>query len=1078
MRCAILLQALLIAAYASGQAQDHLAARHELINAHFNSNAHAEVVKEINVQLGEVDGSPWQDSLYTYVYKLGRALARTQGPEAAISAAADVVDRIKRSKTKAQFEVKALHALGELNYELGRMQDYFQLDSLALAIARNKASAVPPQVLAEAFYVMGLCRTDLDRHAEAEPDFLETIRICEKDRSISRILLAKAYSALGGVLRRLGRPVEAERNFKLGTAALSGDTSIQALSMKATILGNTGILVQNIGDLPRSKDYYHQSLAVLNSVIEKGSDPKKKEEDIMNRSRIYVNLASVYFAMMDMQRVREWLHLAMQDRKSVMGEGHPDLVRLNEAFGEMEAMAGDLQKAADLFGAQLRNIESNLGRNNDAYIRMGAKLARIHWKMGEYARSDSLYDLVIPASIQHRPIAYDLELAIALADRADSRSSQGRYHEAIADLEICRRMRLAAEGPEYSKIAETEVSLSNNALLAGDPATAVMYADSALSRLADRIATYERSFTPVAFRNPHLLADAVYAKVSAERALRTAGKIDPRWSELIDLAIRSLQRNMASVSGEGPRLQLIATQEKFFELALDLAFAGYEASPGNATMQRFLDLAEADRSMLLKSRLNDLISMRYKGIPERVLAREQELIADLRKASGDREAMDHLVSIEHAYAAFLDSLDRDHPNYFQLRYGTPKAPLEELRKRILAPDRAMIAYTVTSSNVYMLVVRTDTAAILRVPSAGLADLVHGLNKAVAGRDAPAYLSASYELFARVFAPAVPLLKNEGLVIIPDGPLHQLNFELLVDAPISDEEFVPHLLLQRYSIGHLLSATTALQFHDLKRQRSPEALVLAPGFSETMKERYLSKVTDRAAIDHGFLGYVRQPFALAAAQRIGDLLSARTLFGEEASERQFRTMAPRYDILHLGTHAEVNDRMPMFSRLVLGKDGAGNDADSDGYLHAHEIYGLDLDAQLAVLTACETGSGHDVRGEGVRSIGHGFAYAGCPSLVMSLWNIDEKVSSEIIGRFYEHLADGMTKDRALRQAKLDHLANAQDELVLPYYWAGMVLVGDIEALDLARPWYTRSIWIIAGLLIIIAISWYFLRRRIS
>src|SRR5690606_9199433 len=110
-----------------------------------------------NVQLGEVDGSPWQDSLYTYVYKLGRALARTQGPEAAISAAADVVDRIKRSKTKAQFEVKALHALGELNYELGRMQDYFQLDSLALAIARNKASAVPPQVLAEAFYVMGLC---------------------------------------------------------------------------------------------------------------------------------------------------------------------------------------------------------------------------------------------------------------------------------------------------------------------------------------------------------------------------------------------------------------------------------------------------------------------------------------------------------------------------------------------------------------------------------------------------------------------------------------------------------------------------------------------------------------------------------------------------------------------------------------------------------------------------------------------------------------------------------------------------------------------------------------------------------
>jgi hypothetical protein len=89
------------------------------------------------------------------------------------------------------------------------------------------------------------------------------------------------------------------------------------------------------------------------------------------------------------------------------------------------------------------------------------------------------------------------------------------------------------------------------------------------------------------------------------------------------------------------------------------------------------------------------------------------------------------------------------------------------------------------------------------------------------------------------------------------------------------------------------------------------------------------------------------------------------------------------------------------------------------------------------------------GEGVRSLGYAFAYAGCPSLVVSLWNIDEKVSADIIANFYENLADGMPKHEALRKAKLDYLANAPEELALPYFWAGLVLVGDVEPVLLSR-----------------------------
>ena len=1045
MRSFLLLSAfaLLLGGEAYAQKKDPLALRHQRINDLFRTDLNADLIKEIQDQLVAVKGTPWEDSLHTYVFKLGRALAKTRGEEAAIASTKDLVDRIRDSGP--EWHIKALFAWGELNYQMGRMREYFSADSLALSIA--KGGNIPRRLLAEANYVMGLCHTDLDRDAEAEPYFLRAIKICREQPTISPILLAKAHSALGGVHRILGRPEDAERDFSLGSAALSGDTSIAALSMKATILGNTGILLQNTGDLPRSKLYYHQSLAVLNEVIGRNTDPKERDENIMNRSRIYLNLASAYFAMMDIERVREWLQLALKDRSSILGRDHPELLALNEAFGEMEAMSGDLDKAAELFKAQLMNVETNLGRKNDAYLKMARKLARVYGQKGDHARSDSLYALVIPVSGKNMSFVYDPELAAALAERADIRNGQGRYREAVADLILCRNIRLAAQGPEYSKIAETEASLSDNALLAGDAIAAVNYADLALSRLSDRIDVYKRPFTPVAFRNPHLLADVVYTKVNAERALRPGGTVLKEWSDLIDLAVVSLQRNMASIAGEGPRLQLMEKHKKFFELALDLAFAQYEASPGRAGIQRFLDLAEADRSILLKSRLNDLISIRYKDIPESVLRRERQLLSGLRKAPENKGTMDRLVSAENAYAEFLDSLERDQPKYFQLRYGTPNASLNQLRGRVIGARQDLIAYTVTSANVYMLVIRADTAALLRVPAHGLAEAIKDLDKAVADRRVADHLSRAHDLYEMVFAPAVPWLNNTNLIIIPDGPLHKLNFEILVDAPATIGDFKRHLLLQRYTIGYLLSATTALQFADLKEEHTAKALVLAPGFTGSMKENYLSRVTDKASIDQGFLQYVRQPFALASARRIGDLLSARTLFEEDASEKVFRSLAPGYDILHLGTHAEMNDRMPMFSRLVLGKDGEGIDPDSDGYLHAHEIYGLDLDAQLAVLTACETGSGNDVMGEGVRSIGYSFAYAGCPSLIMSLWNIDEKVSSEMIGRFYEHLADGMPRDQALRQAKLDHLANAEDELALPYYWAGLVLVGDAGAIQL-------------------------------
>jgi CHAT domain-containing protein len=150
---------------------------------------------------------------------------------------------------------------------------------------------------------------------------------------------------------------------------------------------------------------------------------------------------------------------------------------------------------------------------------------------------------------------------------------------------------------------------------------------------------------------------------------------------------------------------------------------------------------------------------------------------------------------------------------------------------------------------------------------------------------------------------------------------------------------------------------------------------------------------------------------------------------------------------------------MFSKLIFAKDSI-----EDGYLHTYEIFGQNLNADLAVLSACNSGNGTLVSGEGVLSMAHAFTHAGCPSVLMTKWDVDEKSTSTILNHFYENLRAGKSKSEALRDAKLTFLENSPAVLHDPYYWAGLVLIGDDSAL-FDKPWY--SSWIgLMGIVILL------------
>jgi CHAT domain-containing protein len=176
-----------------------------------------------------------------------------------------------------------------------------------------------------------------------------------------------------------------------------------------------------------------------------------------------------------------------------------------------------------------------------------------------------------------------------------------------------------------------------------------------------------------------------------------------------------------------------------------------------------------------------------------------------------------------------------------------------------------------------------------------------------------------------------------------------------------------------------------------------------------------------------------PFAEREAQVIASLYGVQPVLGTHATERVVREQVSQASILHLATHASYDADIPLLSAIALAPDAV-----QDGRLEAQEVYGLDLSrANLVVLSACQTQLGELSAGDELVGLTRAFLFAGTPSVVSTLWTVDDAATSKLMERFHIHLQEGRSKASALRQAQIDVRAEYRH----PYYWAGFVLSGD-------------------------------------
>jgi CHAT domain-containing protein len=193
--------------------------------------------------------------------------------------------------------------------------------------------------------------------------------------------------------------------------------------------------------------------------------------------------------------------------------------------------------------------------------------------------------------------------------------------------------------------------------------------------------------------------------------------------------------------------------------------------------------------------------------------------------------------------------------------------------------------------------------------------------------------------------------------------------------------------------------------------------------------------------------------------ISKIINTTVFNGEDATEDNFRKYAEKYDILHLAMHAFINDSLPAFSSFAFTQNNS-EDLTKNGLLNTTDIYNFKLNAKLIVLSACNTGTGQLKKGEGIMSLARGFLYAGCPSIIMSLWEVDDESGTQIMTSFYKNLKKGKTKDEALRAAKLEYLNSVSSRRAHPHYWLGFVNIGDNSPLYISYDFYFFVILILA------------------
>ena len=895
-------------------------------------------------------------------------------------------------------------------------------------------------------------------------------------------------------------------------------------------LQNIGIAYSYMEQYENSVDYFNQCLEINNEIF--GADDFKqaplylnigrlyqlmrndpKAIDFMSRAEklyvgnnqsnsltagyLYLNMGVVYIYTADYEKAQGYLDKSLEIILEKAPNNLTDRLTVYLNMAVIAEKKGEFQKSREYY---LKGLSLGEALPNSIKILRG--LASLSYKMGDLAGCDAYLKKALLQSTEGSKTALS-ETALTYQRYGDFLSATGNkqafvylnkslelYKQTFGNVNIDVSTAYYYIGLYYYRAKQYEEAITyfQSSLISGFPGfTSTSFSDNPeikKANLADNL------LNPLSAKATALLL--LYQKDTSKIEYLKSSAVS------FDVSVKMAEMLRSTYQEEDSKLFFSGNETNTFANALLSQVQLYHKTKSQDALEQAFRLAEKGKSAILLSQLRDKEAKDIGKIPQKLLEEDANLkteIYSLNQQIYKQEIAENpdLTKIQAWKSRIFDlgrrqdelvkSIEKSYPTYYSLKYDNSVISISAIQK-MLAKNQAIIEYSLSDSilNIFAIT-RTSKQLITKVIDTSFYINLQMLRQQVSGKsfnnyagsDFSNFVTASHQLYKTLILPIQPTVKGMELIIVPDGELGYFSFDaLLTSMPDTTKHSYRKLpyLIKESALNYAPSATTFFNELTAKgNKNNGKILAFAPDYGS--QNAVLDKKNENGELLRTKLTELNN--SQEEVKSLEKDFNVKGFVGKTATETMFKKLSPDYRVLHLAMHTIIDNENPLYSKLIFFSPKG--DTLEDGMLEASELINMDLHAEMAVLSACNTGSGKLRKGEGIMSLSRDFFYAGVPGIIMTAWAVEDRTGIKIMQNFYKYIAQGKPRHEALRLAKIEYLDNCDNLTAHPHYWAAYMNVGDISPLEgFGNNYSTILLWGSGGILFVFIGLFVFQKHR--
>ena len=853
--------------------------------------------------------------------------------------------------------------------------------------------------------------------------------------------------------------------------------------MIAAAYNNIGIIYSEMGKIDSALIMHQDALKIRLNLF---------GEDHLHTAASYNNLAAIYYQMGDYQRALDNERKVLNIRLKLIGREHPLTALTYSNIGAIYENTGNYDQSLKNHLTAFEIRKQVLPEIHPEMAASYTNLANVYRHFDELDKTLQYHEKSL--AIQLEVYGKDHpEIPSTLNNIGDAYHWMKEYDEAnLKFREAVEALKRIYPLEVHPSLASYYVNIAKNYKEMSQPDSALVYVQKAM-------ASNKKPEIGRADVQDTILSEVVYLKTLALKAELHSTKYlsNPAEISQLESAIDTYLKTMDlmekirfSYFTNESKLFLAEQSANVFTEAINNVHLLYKKTDDPSLKKDMFDIIERSKSAVLYEMIMQSRATDFSGIPDSLVDQANYLNEQIHALKIDvtrleekddstlnqelAKQFNELFNKQTSYINLVEQLESNYPRYKQLKYNT-EILSPDMITEFLEENAVVLNYFIADTLLYIYSIsKVDNELFVMDIGTDFEDEVLSYLRAIKKYRVDDFNRGNEALYQVLVQPVESVIKEKSeVIIIPDKYLYCLPFETLYK-PINAKnppDFTKHdYLVKAHNISYHYSNTLYCEILlENKTDKDDGGFIgFAPvfdndGFNNLVTHRSAS-ILDTINSDSyetlrsvSYNGKTFNPLpysekevdTIASLFKAGKLNAAEYLY-ENASENSFKKNIPDYKYIHLATHGIVNEKNPDLSGIVFSQPNHNSEEDSlseietglpgldDGILFAGEMYNLDLNADLVVLSACETGLGKIVNGEGIMSMTRGFIYSGTPNILFSLWKVGDKNTYELMVNFYSDVIEGQTYSKALRNAKMNLIKN--EATAFPSNWAGFTLVG--------------------------------------